>query len=503
MTSQRLTTIVRTVREQPVLVAALALLLALISGLGGYWLAGGGGAPEPPAAENRESKVLYWYDPMVPGERYPGPGKSSMGMDLIPKYADEAATSGVQISAEVRQNLGIRTVRAGFGSLSPTIAAVGRVEVDERRIAEVQTLTSGFVEDLTVRAIGEPVRQGIRIAAVYSPELYGAQQEYAALLKIRSSAITPGLKQAARRRLSLLGLPEAAIRSLERSGRPQRSYGVFAPRPGIVTAIGARPGARVEPGQSIVTLADMAQVWVVAEVPEAAMGQVRVGQPVTIDFAAYPGEPRTGRIDYIFPTLDAEARTGRVRVTLPNPGLRLKIGMYAQLSIAGTPTGGLVVPAEAVISTGKRNVVIVQRGQGFVPVEVEPGRTVGEMIEIRQGLAPNDIVVVSGQFLIDSEASLAGLIERLRRAPPPAPRPPTQAPASAPAATPGNRPDQPAPANHSGHAAAGPGGPGGPGGQAATDSNLKGTAAAAGHAGHQAALAPTDHTNHPAAGAGR
>lgn len=472
MIRNRLITIVRTVRERPALIAALALLLALLSGLAGYMLASGGTTGQAPA-ESSDRRILYWYDPMVPNERYPGPGKSSMGMELIPKYADEAEGGGVQVSAEVRQNLGVRTVRAGFGSLSPSISAVGRVEVDERRIAEVQTLTPGFVEQLAVRAVGEPVRRGMRVASVYSPELYGAQQEYAALLRIRSSAITPGLKQAARRRLGLLGLPEGAIRSLERNGRPQRSYAVFAPRSGIVTAIGARPGAQVEPGQSIVTLADMSQIWVVAEVPEAAMGQVQVGQPATIDFPAYAGEPRQGRIDYIFPTLDPESRTGRVRVTLANPGLKLKIGMYAQLSIAGTPTGGLIVPAEAVISTGKRNVVIVQRSGGFIPVEVEPGRTVGDMTEIRRGLASNDIVVVSGQFLIDSEASLAGLIERLRRTPPPPPK----SPAPAPASRSSNRQGAAAPTDHDNHQPA-------PGIQ-------------------QPVAALDDHSNHPAAEAGR
>ncbi|MBX9896781.1 MAG: efflux RND transporter periplasmic adaptor subunit [Qipengyuania sp.] len=429
MIRNRLITIVRTVRDRPALITGFALLLALVSGFAGYMLAAGSRG-EQTTADSPDRRILYWYDPMVPGERYPGPGKSSMGMELIPKYADEAGAGGaVRVSAEVRQNLGVRTARVAFGNLSPSISAVGRVEVDERRIAEVQTLTPGFVEQLAVRAVGEPVGRGMRVATVYSPELYGAQQEYVALLNIRSSAITPGLKQAARQRLALLGLPQGAIRSLERSGEPQRSYAVFAPRSGVVTAIGARPGAKVEPGQSIVTLADISQVWVVAEVPEASMGQVRVGQPAVINFPAYAEEPRPGRIDYIFPTLDLEARTGRVRVTLANPGVRLKIGMFAQLSIAGTPTGGLVVPAEAVISTGKRNVVIVQRNNGFIPVEVEPGRTVGDMTEIRRGLAPNDIVVVSGQFLIDSEASLAGLIERLRRVPPSGSKPSAPAPA--------------------------------------------------------------------------
>ena len=182
-----------------------------------------------------------------------------------------------------------------------------------------------------------------------------------------------------------------------------------------MTAIGARPGARVEPGQSIITLADLSQIWVVAEVPEVALGQVRVGQAAEITFPAYPGETRTGRIDYIFPTLDPEARTARVRVTLPNPAGRLKIGMFANVTIGGAPTGGLIVPAEAVISTGRRDVVIVQRNGGFLPVEVEVGRTAGDRTQIRRGLNLNDVVVVSGQFLIDSEASLAGVIERLSR----------------------------------------------------------------------------------------
>ena len=321
--------------------------------------------------------------------------------------------SGVRVSSEVQQNLGVRTTRVTFANLSSAIAVVGHVETDEHRIYEVQTLTPGFVEQLTVRAVGEPVGRGRLVATVYSPELYGAQVEYAALRRIGSSTITPGLRQAARERLRLLGLPSGAIQRLDRGGSPQRTYGVFARQSGIVTAIGARPGARAEPGQSIVTLADLSQVWVVAEVPEISLGQIRVGQPVQLTFPAYPGEIRNGRIDYIFPTLEPQARTARVRVTLPNPAAHLKIGMFANMTISGTGAGGLVVPADAVISTGRRNVVVVKRGASFIPAEVEPGPTMGGMTVIRSGLALNQEVVVSGQFLIDSEASLQGVIERL------------------------------------------------------------------------------------------
>ena len=398
--------------------------LAIATAGAGYWLlaengpageAGRGEFVNGVVQDGSGRTVLYWFDPMLPMERYNAPGKSSMAMELEPKYAGEAGGDTIRVSPAVRQNLGMRTTRVVFDSLAPAISVVGRVETDERRILEVQTLTPGFVEQLSVRAVGETVRGGSRVASVYSPELLGAQYEYAAILKIPRSTITPGLRQASRQRLQLLGLPEGAVRNLDRGGRPQRTYGVFAARSGIVTAIGARLGARVEPGQSVLTLADLSQVWVVAEVPELSLGQVRVGDPVQISFPAYAGEPRHGRVDYIFPTLDPETRTARVRITLANPGGRLKIGMFAKLQIAGSPAGALIVPTEAVISTGTRSIVVVQRNDGFVPVEVELGRTVGDKTEIRQGVKLNDVVVASGQFLIDSEASLAGLVERLSR----------------------------------------------------------------------------------------
>lgn len=418
------------------------IALAITTAGAGYWIGssnfGGEGASTKGAAGGEVGGVVqdasgktvkYWFDPMLPQERYNAPGKSSMNMALQPKYADDAGGSdGIRVSADVRQNLGVRTTRAVFATLSPTIAVVGRVEIDERRIREVQTLTPGFVDELSVRAVGEQVSQGRRVASVYSPELLGAQNEYVALLRIGSSAITPTLRQASRRRLSLLGLPEAAIRNLDRGGRPQRNYGVTAPRSGVVTAIGARPGSRVEPGQSVLTIADVSQVWVVAEVPEVALAQIRVGQSVQITFPAYPDGPREGRIDYIFPALDAQARTARVRVSLSNPGGRLKIGMFANLKISGSGSGALVVPTEAVIATGKRNVVIVERRGGFIPVEVELGREVGDRTEILRGVATNDLIVVSGQFLIDSEASLAGVVERLSRTGAPASWQPAQAP---------------------------------------------------------------------------
>lgn len=417
MTRTRITTVLRSPGRRAAATVAVALAIALVSGAAGYLLAGGGDAGTAVSVDASGRRILYWYDPMVPLERYPGPGKSSMNMDLIPRYADETE-GGVSVSPAMIQNLGIRTVRAEVRDSAASISAVGRVELDERLIAEVQTLTPGFVESLRIRAEGEPVVRGSRIATVYSPELLGAQQEYAALLRIRGSAITPGLRAAARNRLRLLGLPAGAIQRLDRGGAPQRTYTVFASASGVVSRIGARPGAQVTPGQSIVTISGLSRVLVVAQVPEASLGTIRAGMPVRITFAAYPGEPREGRIDYIYPGLDPEARTARVRITLDNPGQRLRQGMFANVAIVGTSGTALSVPSEAVIDTGRRKIVIVRRNGRFLPLEVVTGRDAGEWTQVLSGLAQGDEVVASGQFLIDSEASISGVTARLNRAGP-------------------------------------------------------------------------------------
>lgn len=408
------TTIITRIRgadRRQILIAAVAVAALVLASVSAWYFGVGRGADSSAESGRR---ILYWYDPMIPQERYPGPGKSSMNMDLIPKYADEAE-GGVRVSPEMMQTLGVRVVRAEVRDISATVPAVGRVELDERLIAEVQTLTPGFVETLAVRAEGEPVSQGRVIATVYSPELLGAQYEYAALRRIRRSAVTPSLREAARNRLRLLGLPAGMIRSLDRGGAPQRAYPVLAPRSGVVTRIGARPGAQVTPGQSIVTIAGLSRVLVMAEIPETALGDIRVGLPVQIRFPAYPGETREGAIDYIYPTLSAESRTARARITLDNPDQRLRQGMFANITVQGTGGMALVVPSEAVIDTGRRKIVIVRRNGAFLPAEVQTGREAGEWSQILAGVQAGEEVVASGQFLIDSEASVSGVMARLNR----------------------------------------------------------------------------------------
>ena len=419
MIRDTLTTVVRRTRERPALITALALLLALLSGLAGYMLAPGGGTHQA-QTDSSGRRILYWYDPMLPNERYPGPGKSSMGMELIPKYADEGSAGGVTVSPSVMQNLGIRLARVETRDIAPVVRAVGRVDFDQRLISQVQTLTPGFVERLSVRAEGEPIGAGRVVAQVYSPELLGAQNEYRALLASRS-AVSPSLRSAARSRLLLLGAPANLVARLERGGAPQRTYPVVARTSGVVTAIGARPGAQVSPGQSIVTVQGTGQVLVIADVPEASMGNVHVGQPAEITFPAYAGEGRQGRVDYIFPSLNAQSRTAQVRITLPNPGGRLKQGMFANVTLQGAGGMAVVVPSEVVIDTGRRTVVIVKRAGSFVPQEVRTGRDYDQWTEIAAGLRSGEEVVASGQFLIDSEASLQGYLSRLQttQAPPP------------------------------------------------------------------------------------
>ncbi len=418
MMRERLTTIVKTTRKRPTLIAALAVLLALLAAMGGYMLAGGGGDQQTDSSGRR---ILYWYDPMIPDERYPGPGKSSMNMDLIPKYADEGAADGVTVSPSVMQNLGVRLAKVEVRDIAPVVRAVGRVDFDQRLVDEVQTLTPGFVESLAVRAEGEPIGAGRVIAQVYSPELLAAQNEYKALLTSRGPAAA-SVRSAARSRLLLLGAPSSLVARLQRGGAPQRTYPVVARTSGVVTSIGARPGSQVALGESIVTIQGLSPVLVVADVPEASLGNVRVGQPAEISFPAYPGDVRQGRVDYIFPSLNTESRTAQVRITIPNPGGRLKAGMFANVTLQGAGGMAVVVPSEALIDTGRRQLVIVKRGGSFIPQEVKTGRDYDRWTQIVAGLRPGEEVVASGQFLIDSEASLSGFLSRLESTQAPAPR---------------------------------------------------------------------------------
>lgn len=370
-------------------------------------------ASAPAAAGDTERKVLYWYDPMYPQQKFDKPGKSPfMDMQLVPKYAGEgdADPGTVSISPRVVQNLGVRTAEAKSGSIEQRFEAVGSVAYNERGVVQLQARASGFVERLHARAPLDPVAKGAPLVDILYPEWAGAQEEFLLLLRNGSS-----LAPAARQRLALLGMSEDEIAAVEREGRTGARVTLRAPIAGVIAELGVREGMTVAPGSMLFKLVDLSTVWVIAEVPEAQAARIRPGSAVQARVAAYPQAVFKGKVGALLPEVNATTRTLRARIELANPQARLKPGMYATLSFQSQKAReAVLVPSEAVIRTGQRDVVIVALGEGnFRAAEVAVGGEGDGQSEIRKGIHPGDKVVLSGQFLIDSEASLTAAVGRL------------------------------------------------------------------------------------------
>jgi Cu(I)/Ag(I) efflux system membrane fusion protein len=364
----------------------------------------------------------YWYDPMHPTEHFDKPGKSPyMDMPLVPKYAAPGTAGGgaaarvppgsIAVDSRVVQNLGIRLAKVEQGSFARAVDTVGLVGVDEHRIEAIQVREPGWVERLDVRAVGDAVRRGQLLAGVYSPDLLATQQE----LLIARGAGDPALIEAARRRLALFGLSAGQIARIETSGRVERRVDYYAPLDGYVMELGVRQGAAVQPGATLFQLADLTSVWITAEVPETQAAWLKPGDPAEIDVPALPGERFGGAVDYLYPELAQTTRTLNVRVVVDNPGKRLRPGMFAEVHFRGaTQPRTLTVPSEAVIETGTRSIVIVAEDDGhFRPVPVRVGAEQGGRAQILEGLTLGQSIVASGQFLIDSEATLRSAAGRL------------------------------------------------------------------------------------------
>lgn len=393
--------------------AASALVLA--GGLAGYGLAHLGAAK--PAATASGSpipgarKPLYYYDPMVPAERYDHPGVSSMGMRTIPKYADagDSSAAGVRVDPAAMQALGVRLATVRRGDLASSVDAAGAVDFNQRDVAVIQARSAGFVQRTYARAPGDVLRAGAPIADLLVPAWAGAQGEFLAVRGTGDRAMIG----AARQRLRLLGMPEGLIDQVARTGRARGVVTVTTPVGGAIQTLDVRAGMTVSAGQTLAQVAGLATVWLNAATPEALAGRVRVGQPARAELAAFPGETFTGKVAAILPTAQADSRTLQVRIELKNPGGRLKPGMFATVHLAGEPTPALLAPSEAVIRTGKRDLVMLAGASGrYQPVEVRIGREDAGRTEILAGLSEGDRVVASGQFLIDSEASLGDLQAR-------------------------------------------------------------------------------------------
>ena len=356
----------------------------------------------------------YWYDPMHPAQHFDKPGKSPfMDMQLVPKYLDKAGASSdsVAVDSRVVQNLGFRLAQVEKGTFAQVVDAVGIIGVDEHRIEAIQVRQSGWVERLDVRAVGDAVHRGQRLAGIYSPDLLATQQEFL----IARESNDPRLIEAARQRLAFFGLSAAQIARIEKSGQAERTVDYYAPFDGYVMELSVRQGSAIAPGAMLFQLADLSSVWISAEVPEAQAAWIKSGDLIQVEVPALPGEHFSGKIDYLYPELTQATRTLKARIVVKNPGNRLRPGMFAKAQLRGTTQEDvLTVPTEAVIRTGTRSVVIVaDDATHFRPAAVRVGAEQSGRSQILEGLTLGQNVVASGQFLIDSEANLRSAFDNL------------------------------------------------------------------------------------------
>ncbi len=364
-------------------------------------------------------KALYWHDPMVPGQKFDKPGKSPfMDMQLVPVYADGGDEGSVSISSRVQQNLGIRTAEVTRSNLASAVMAVGSVAYNERDVALVQARSNGFVEKLYVRAPLDTVKKGQALAELYVPDWVAAQEEYLTVKRMQASGMA-GLTDGAKQRMRLVGMSDDQIRTVEASGKVHSRITITAPVSGVVAELSVREGMTVMTGAPLFRINGLGTVWVNADIPENLAAQVRTGNAVEARTPSLPGIIFKGKVSAILPQIDVATRTLKARIELANPSGQLVPGMFANLRFSSEARKDILqVPTEAVIQTGTRAVVMVAQGDGkFMAVDVETGTEANGQTEIIKGLEAGQKVVVSGQFLIDSEASLKGTGTRMGDAP--------------------------------------------------------------------------------------
>ncbi|GKV90860.1 efflux RND transporter periplasmic adaptor subunit [Pectobacterium carotovorum] len=394
----------KTVTNKSLMVSLMTLAILSAGGVG--YLVGKQQTPHSPSIAEPERAVLYWYDPMVPDKRFDKPGKSPfMDMELVPRYADDVQEDdGVIVSARQQQNLGVRTTRAEMRELTDRTTGYGTVALNERGLHTLVAPSGGIVEKLTVNALQQQVKKGETLATLWNPTWAAAQREYLAVRQLGDDTLT----QSARQRLALLFMPEAIIRQVERSGKPQDRIAITAPENGYVNKLEVRQGMQLSPAQPLFELASLNPVWVDVDYPETQAAQLTIGNDISATSRAWPDKTFHGKVSELLPILDSTTRTLKARVVLDNPQQQLKPGMYltVQLSHAQAQPR-LAIPQEALLVSGSQNRVLLSDGNGhFTPRNVTAGATLGDWVEIIDGLKAGDNVVTSGQFLIDSEASL-------------------------------------------------------------------------------------------------
>lgn len=412
----------------------IALLLVALAGFGGYFFGSKGKIhKETPVAmsatQETEKKIKYWVAPMDPQYIRNAPGKSPMGMDLIPVYEEENeknAESAVRIDSVTVQNMGVRTARVESRKLSRSIRTVGLVAYDEKRVTQVQSKVEGWIEKLYIDFTGKFVKKDDMLLEIYSPQLVSSQEEYLGALEFRDkmkespypeiAAGADSLMESARKRLDYLDVPKHQIMELTKGRKIMKTLHIHSPNKGVVINKHIQEGVYVKPGMPLYTLADISKVWVHADIYEYELPWVKEGQEVTMTLSYFPGRAFKGKVAYIYPYLEAKTRTVKVRLDFDNFNWELKPDMYANIEIESAIQGSdTAVPSEAVILSGERRVVVVDLGDGrFMPKDVKLGIESGDgYYQVLEGLEEGDRVVVSAQFLIDSESRLKEAISKM------------------------------------------------------------------------------------------
>lgn len=370
---------------------------------------------ETTSTTQTDKKPVYWIDPMEPNVPYPGPGKSRMGMELVPVYK-ENPTEGdsnqvVRISPNVVNNLGIRTEAVLKGPLARKIETVGFVEPNENQISHVHTYAEGWIKKLVVKTVGQAVKKGELLFQLYSPTLVTAQEEFIIALESKNQMLI----DASIKKLSALHLSSGQIQQVKDTRKANQLVDIEATQDGIIAALNVREGMRIAPEMEVMSLIDLSSIWMLAQIYEQQANWVFVGAPAAATLSAFPGKSWQGKVEYVYPEVDPTTRTLKVRFRFDNPENILKPNMYANITLEPSiKQDVLSVSREALIQSSKGTRVIVALGEGRFEVRgVVTGMESGEKMEILSGLSLGEKVVTSGQFLIDSEANLKATLQRI------------------------------------------------------------------------------------------
>jgi Cu(I)/Ag(I) efflux system membrane fusion protein len=423
--------------KKTVSLVGVVLIFALGIGIGVVFSSALTSSDSSSASSDEDNEPLYWVAPMDANYKRDKPGKSPMGMDLVPVYKDADAHNenshannnakkegpgAVRISPEVINNMGVRTAEVSLGTLSHEINTVGYVQYDEDRLVHIHPRVEGWIEKLYVKAKGDPVTKGQPLYTLYSPTLVNAQEEYLLGLRRNNSVLI----NAAKERLTALQVPESEINRIRSAGKVSQTITIKAPQGGVLDFLNAREGMYVQPGIKMMSIGELQHLWIIGEVFERQLNQVSKGDQVTVSLDYLPGTQWMGMVDYIYPSLNEKTRSAKVRIHIDNPDEKLRPGMFANLLIqTATSHETIIIPSEALIRMGRQtddsgeqireiNRVVLALGDGrFKSINVSVGQRSRDMVEILSGLTPGDIIVTSAQFLIDSESSKTSDFKRM------------------------------------------------------------------------------------------